>query len=514
MYKQIKPFFNLNNISVLKVIIYLTTIVLTIIISYYISLKNYLLFHIFAELFAIVISSALFMIVWNTKDKNENPNLVYLGIAYLFIGILDLFHTISYKGMNIYTDYSFYANQLWIAARYMESISLLLFTTIISNKKKISYHFVFVIFLIISILVYISIFVLKIFPICFIDGYGQTSFKIVSEYIVICILIINVILVSLNKKNYISKIFIYMVASIILTIISEFMFTLYLSNYGLSNITGHIFKLFSFYFIYKALIETSLKRPYDLIYTKLKESEQRLSDLNDSKDKFFSIIAHDLKNPFSGVMGFIDIIFKHYKDLSEKELIEYLNLIKNTTKNSIEFLNNLLIWARTQTGRIKFEPIEIDLKNLINDVIEFVQVSADRKFININNNIQENTCIYADINMMDTIFRNLLTNAIKFTGENGIITITSELTVDEHIRISVEDTGIGISEENIKKLFKLDTMISTKGTNEETGSGIGLIICKEFVDKHSGKIEVSGKINAGSKFSVVIPNKPIKKTKG
>ncbi len=494
----------LINSPLSKVALYFFIGLIVVYISYLVSVKNFLLFHVSAELFSVIISAALFMIVWNTRDKNDNPNLVYLGIAYLFVGILDLLHTISYKGMNIYRDYNFYANQVWIAARYLESISLLIFTGFIYKGRKFSYSLIVAIYFAITIIAYLSIFVFKVFPVCFIENIGQTSFKIISEYIIISIVILNIVLISLNRSIYNVKVFIYMVTSLILTVFSEFSFTLYISNYGLSNVIGHILKIFSFFFIYKALIETGLKSPYNLIFSKLKASEQRLKELNESKDKFFSIIAHDLKNPLSGVIGFMDIILKNYGELDDKEKIGYLEMIRNTSKSTLELLDNLLLWARSQTGRITYRPGTISIKGLVFNVIEFLQIMLDKKRITIETIIDDDLTCYGDENMLDTVIRNLISNAIKFSYMDSKIVVSAH-QLNGQIKISVKDSGVGMSDEICRRLFKLDSIVTTKGTNEESGSGIGLILAHEFVEKHNGAIEVESKPGTGTTFTVVIP---------
>ena len=253
-------------------------------ILYALSLHSYLLFHNISELFSIFISFALFVVSWNTKGYTSEPDLVFLGIAYLFIGILDLFHTLSYKGMNIFTDYAFHANQLWIGARYLERITLLLFSIFAYRDRRPNYSGIIAVYALITCLILLSVFYLKIFPICFVqvsaDGTGyQTSFKIISEYIIILILAVSGFLIMKRRKEFAPSVSRFLLWYIAAAIGSEFCFTLYISNYGISNLIGHYLKIISFYLIYKSVIENGLQNPFQLMFRRLAESEEQFRSM-------------------------------------------------------------------------------------------------------------------------------------------------------------------------------------------------------------------------------------------
>jgi len=251
-------------------------------------LYNFLLFHSIAELFSIVIAFAIFVVAWNSRRFLDNNYLLFLGIAYLFIGAIDMVHTLAYKGMGVFPEYD--ANlptQLWIMARYMESISLL--SAPLFFKRKIRLNLIFAIYLATSGLLLGSIFYWGIFPDCFIEGKGLTSFKIISEYIISLILLGSIIFLISKQKEFDRQVFIWVIWSIITTIISELAFTFYISVYGLSNLIGHVFKIISFYLIYKALIETGLTKPYDLLWRNLKLSEERLREERDKAQNYLDI---------------------------------------------------------------------------------------------------------------------------------------------------------------------------------------------------------------------------------
>ncbi|MFA9391087.1 MAG: PAS domain S-box protein [Prolixibacteraceae bacterium] len=241
----------------------------------------------------------------------------------------------------------------------------------------------------------------------------------------------------------------------------------------------------------------------------LRKSEAQLRELNATKDKFFSIIAHDLKSPFNSILGLSNLLVEQIQANHFEGIEEYAAIIQNSSKRAMDLLLNLLEWSRSQTGRMEFNPEYIELVSLINEVAELLNESAQQKGISISIESPKKIIAYADKAMISTVMRNLLSNAIKFTHTGGTIKIILEKNRSE-LLISVIDDGIGISQENIKKLFSLENNISTLGTNKEKGTGLGLVLCKEFVDKHNGSIGVESNNDkslskTGSKFYFTIP---------
>lgn len=245
--------------------------------------------------------------------------------------------------------------------------------------------------------------------------------------------------------------------------------------------------------------------------SRLKEAEEQIQEqtdelrkLNATKDKFFSIIAHDLKNPFHSIMGFSDLLTRSYDSIEEDKKKEFIGLIKDSSTSAYSLLENLLHWARTQTNRIKFNPAKIDLNVVIEENIAMLMVNAENKNISLHKPEERNLFAFADYNMVNTIFRNLMSNALKFTPAGGMVTISSEQK-DGRVYLSVTDTGIGMSDEEISKLFKLDEFHTTTGTSGESGTGLGLIVCREFVLKHGGDIDVKSTPGQGSSFTFSLP---------
>jgi len=237
---------------------------------------------------------------------------------------------------------------------------------------------------------------------------------------------------------------------------------------------------------------------------KLEESENNLREANANKDKFFSIVAHDLKSPFVGLLGITEMLETDYDDFSEKERREFIHNLYEASKNTFELLEGLLEWARAKQGKIQYKPTEFNLFQLAESLVNLLIANSFKKGIKLKNAVEINSIVFADKNMISTVIRNLLANAIKFTHKNGIISITTELENDL-MKITVKDSGIGISPQNQEKLFRIDVSHTTLGTNEEMGTGLGLILCKELVEKNGGTIWVESELGKGSSFNFTIP---------
>ncbi|MGQ1784349.1 tetratricopeptide repeat-containing sensor histidine kinase [Saccharicrinis sp. GN24d3] len=236
---------------------------------------------------------------------------------------------------------------------------------------------------------------------------------------------------------------------------------------------------------------------------------QELEKANKTKDKFFSIIAHDLKSPFGGILGFTELLLENHAMYKDEERETYIQYINDCSLKTYKLLENLLTWAQSQTGIIKFSPEKINIKTLINEIITLLKETAENKEIKLGLKSEKEILVIADKNMIYTIILNLVSNAIKFTPKGGDIIIKSHVITNKNkqqlAQISVEDTGIGISPKIQPQLFDINENTSTKGTENETGTGLGLILCKEFIEKHNGNIWAESKTDIGSKFLFTIP---------
>ena len=237
---------------------------------------------------------------------------------------------------------------------------------------------------------------------------------------------------------------------------------------------------------------------------KVKERTIQLSELNATKDKFFSIIAHDLKNPFNALMGFSTLLLDDYNSFDDDERKDLIQTMSDASENAYKLLQNLLEWSRSQTGSIKWYPDIIHLDEIANETLNLLKNQAMNKNITIVGVVPANITAFADGNMITTVIRNLMSNALKYTPKGGEVKLYTTQQ-NNHIEITIEDNGVGIRKEDLNKLFRIDVNFSTNGTNNEMGTGLGLILCREFVEKNGGKIWVESEEGKGSKFKFTLP---------
>jgi ligand-binding sensor domain-containing protein/signal transduction histidine kinase len=264
-------------------------------------------------------------------------------------------------------------------------------------------------------------------------------------------------------------------------------------------------------FIYRFLLHqrtnTILTAQYDEIkkaHRQLQISENNLMELNATKDKFFSIISHDLKNPFASVLSISELLDDSFENTDEDELRYGVKKIRETNQHIYELLENLLTWSKSQRGRLIIEAGSFNLSKVIETNINLLKLAAEKKIINIEANIADEMCAFADREMISTVIRNLLTNAVKFTEAGKSIEIKVDV-MEKVNKVSIIDQGVGITPENIERLFKIEDKIKTEGTAGEKGTGLGLIICQEFVENNHGTIEVSSAPGKGSTFTFTVP---------
>jgi PAS domain S-box-containing protein len=239
--------------------------------------------------------------------------------------------------------------------------------------------------------------------------------------------------------------------------------------------------------------------------TERKKMEQQLISLNDDKDRFMSILAHDLRSPFMGLLNYSVMLLKNFRNMDMDKIEKQLQTINRTTKKTYDLLEDVLLWSRSQSGKLPFEPKNLILSEICSEVISEKLGQASTKNISINSAVPEEMNIYADNNMIKTVLRNLLSNAIKFTNKDGAININAGY-LNDSVFITVSDNGIGISSEDIGKLWNFAKPFTTQGTENESGTGLGLVLCKEFVEKHGGKISVKSEPGKGTDFVFLLPS--------
>jgi signal transduction histidine kinase len=239
-------------------------------------------------------------------------------------------------------------------------------------------------------------------------------------------------------------------------------------------------------------------------HLKLRHTQRELQEANAAKDKFFSIIAHDLRSPFTALVGMSQFLANGIDNLDAQTAKEFLEGMHRSSKNAFNLLENLLEWSRVQTGRLPMKPETLNVRELVDEILNLFQVNISNKQLQIDNRLDEYVPVYADRNAVQAIFRNLLSNAIKFTPREGRVELDSH-PLDGRRAFIVKDNGVGMDEDTRQDLFRIDVRHSSKGTNKERGTGLGLILCREFVERNGGEINVESEPDRGTLFTFTLP---------
>lgn len=243
----------------------------------------------------------------------------------------------------------------------------------------------------------------------------------------------------------------------------------------------------------------------NLLIEELSATQEQLEIINSEKDKFFSIIAHDLKTPFSGFIGLTQLMVEDSQNMTASQINEYIVSLQKSATSIYKLLENLLDWAKMQRGITAYMPVPTSLISLVINNLELLSHSASKKHINFIENVDKECIVLVDMQMLNTVLRNIISNSIKFTKQNGQIEITSTKIENNYIQISIKDSGIGMNQTLMSKLFKLDERVSRLGTEGEASTGLGLLLCKDFIEKHNGKIWVESQEGIGTTFHFTIP---------
>ena len=230
----------------------------------------------------------------------------------------------------------------------------------------------------------------------------------------------------------------------------------------------------------------------------------KLVEIVSTNAKFLSIIAHDLRSPFSSIIGILELLKMSLKEFNKDQIEEYVNILYNSANNTLVLLDNLLVWAVSQNKEKNFKPVKINLYELLREEIGNLKTLASQKQIMLKQSVNPDLNVTADLQMVKTIVRNLISNAIKYTNVNGEIIINAS-ELKKYVEVAVNDNGVGISTENQKKLFQIDKIHTTPGTYAEKGTGLGLLLCKEFVELHGGNLRIDSEVGKGSRFAFTLP---------
>jgi len=468
-------------------------------------IHSYLLFHSLAELFSIFIAIAIFLLSWNARRFISNNYILFLGIAFLFIGIIDTLHTLAYKGMNIFAGFDTnLPTQLWIIGRYIFVFSLLIAPIFI--KRKMKKLFVIHAYVFVTAILLLSVFVFRIFPVSYIEGMGLTLFKKLSEYIISVLLIVVLFIHFRNKGKFDQKVFKLLVFSIVTSILSELSFTLYVDVYGIFNLAGHILKLFAYFGFYKAIIEIGLSNPYNLLFFELKEKQKQMVILEKRKDEFISIASHELKTPVTTIKAFAEILqnyTKKNKDIYAESLLGKMN---SQINRLVLLVGDLLDVQTIESGKMRFTVTPFDLSEMVKEVVDNFKLIK-----NTNHQIYfrggSKLIINGDRFRVSQVVSNLINNAIKYSPNKDKILVTVKREKGQ-VRVEVQDFGIGIAKNMQDRIFDKFVQAHNRPDQGRLSSlGLGLFISSEIVQRHRGRIGCISDPGKGSTFHFSLPLK-------
>ena len=438
----------------------------------------------------------------------NNSYLLFLGISFLFVGIVALIHMLAYKGMGVFIGYgSNLATQLWIASRYLTALSFV--TAALLMGKTIRTRLVFSGYALVTIFIFVTVFYWNIFPAAYIEGSGLTEFKIVSEYVICFIFLSSLFLLYRHRYEFDKRIIRLIYASIIISIGTELAFTTYVGVYDLANMIGHMLNILAYYLIYKAILETGISRPYALLLRSLKKSEEQLalhaeelatansqlSSANEGLEAFNYSVSHDLRSPLRTIDGFSEILLEDYGEKLDDEGKEYLSGIRESSTRMSSLIDDLLILSRVT--RWKMERKDVNLSRIVLAIAGDLQRMEPQRRVEFN--IAPEIHVQADPGLIKIAMENLLGNAWKYTGKQSSAVIEFGVMKEDGIAIYfVRDNGAGFNMEYADKLFKAFQRLHAD--SEFPGTGIGLATVRRIIDCHGGQIRAEGRPGAGATF--------------
>jgi signal transduction histidine kinase len=475
---------------------------------YLLSERNYLLFHSLVEVLSIVVAGSIFMIFWNARRFLDSDFLLVLGVAYLFVGAIDLLHALAYKGMGVFPGYdSNLPTQLWVAARYVQSFSFL--AGLYFLRRRVNMPLVFLGYLLVFLLLLAVIFCWGVFPDAYIEGSGLTPFKRGSEYLISLLFAASLVVLYRNRRVFEPGVLQLLGAALIAAIASELAFTSYVSVYGFANALGHLFKVVSVYLVYRAFVVVGLQRPYDLIFRDLAKSDQALRDLNDSletqveertaqvrslasalslaeqreRQRIAQVLHDDLQQLLYSQLMRLQIVRSAASYAEGPTSFDQLNDIEGLTNQALGLTRNLVSQLR---------PPSFETNSLEEGLAWLARRMEEAHGLQVHLSARDACCLESrDVRtLVLQVVRELLFNVVKHAGVTE-----AQLALwrdDGCIRVRVEDEGVG---------FAMDAV----DTGQPAGSGLGLSSVAERLALVGGSLEVDSALGSGTRVTVSVP---------
>lgn len=479
----------------LKLFVRILPYFIVALLLYFAGEHSYLLFHTSIETVNVVVSAGLFMLVWNARKILHNNYFLFVSIVSFLVGIVNFLHLLSYRGMPFFQSYGLtVSSQLWIVERALLSISLLVAFFFI-NRRLNEYLILFIYSLITSVLL-ATIFVWRVFPVTYIAGIGLTPFKVAVEYVISGCFLIAVFLLRRYHDKFDHRTYWLLISSGICNVIAEILSSLYVDLSDSVTMMAHITVLFSYFFIYRAVIEIGLTKPYRLLFLELQTLSQR-------KDELLSIASHELKNPLTALKLYSKLLTTQAITSSGSRKI--LQQIQDQTDRINILVNDLGDIGKIETGQFTLHKTRCEVTAFVASIIEnFRKLTPEHRFVLRKT---KPIYVYCDKDRLGQVFINVLTNAVKYSASGSQIIIKIEQT-KQRAEISIKDAGRGIPKDKLAHIF--DKYYRADQTDKVAGLGLGLYISKEIINSHQGKIWVDSELGKGSTFHIALPiNQPI-----
>ena len=479
-----------------------------LIVLYLLSRVNYLLFHALVELFAVAIAGGTFMVAWNSRRFLENGFFVVVGCASLGVAFLGVIHTLAYKNMGVFPAAD--ANlptQLWIASRWLQAGAL--FAALFFVKCKPHPRQTLMAMGAVTALLLASIFWWRVFPACFIEGSGLTPFKVASEYLFVLLLAGTILLLRRQREHFDDQVLRLLIWACGAFICADLSFTLYTDVFGISNMAGHMFNVAGYYWIYRALIETGLMRPFDLLFRELSQNElvlrqrtreletanNRLETANRDLEAFNYSVSHDLRGPLTAISGRCQLLLQNYDARLDPEIRTFIEGIHGASDQMNGLITTLLAFARLGTIEPQRQPVDA---SLISEIVAGRLMLRDPER-RVTFDIAPGCRTEADPHLVEIVLDNLLGNAWKYTRRHPGARITFGVAgIGAERAFFVRDNGMGFDMAQAADLFEPFKRLHAE--NEYDGLGIGLATVKRIVDRHGGRVWAEGVPGEGATF--------------